>query len=134
MKPFTISKSSWHYSLVKMTKDWSSGQTEINICQYIGAVFRGMLLWFVAFALILAFAIPFCYTLYSVFMRIFYGVPMPDFVVACISIVIGVAIVTSAAIVAVLSKEYMYEKEPGLFRLAYSKFKNKTCFKLKIED
>ena len=136
-----IKLNSWHYKLANFgTKRIWSGDS-INFCEYFWAVVTGLIVLMVtAFALIIS-SIMVLGSLYEFIMWIIYGTKMHDgaLVVVVFLSVLLIAIGLGQGI----SKYYEYMdkldyeepdlKEPGFFTLAYRKFKDKACFKVKIE-
>lgn len=138
---FTLKKDSWHFWVANfMTKrirpEWNEGN---DICSYTRAFFAG-LFWLAMAAVFGVGGV--CWvgaSLWSIFSYLFLNNTELGFYAQLFLFVVGTLISFIAIIAAhVKIREYRdehpaKEKPPGFVKLAYRKFKDKTCFRLNFE-
>lgn len=135
MKTYTLKRNSWHYWLAKKGGLW---EHDTDICTYIRKVINGtikMLAMCVAAAVSGVVVILGTVNLVS---AIFYGVTLNPVGVIVIGVLVAMVLIFSAfvyveKILPRLRRNHI-EKEPGFITLAYHKFKDKTCVRVRIEQ
>jgi hypothetical protein len=135
MKAFTLSNTAWHFRLANYgaTRIWVEDGSDI--CEYTRAVFAGsflLLLAVIAGALATVWVGLSLFNLYEVAV----GAAMLElhtalflFVMGIIGFFIGVAVLADWY----NSRPEKPPVEPGFVKLAYRKFKNKTCVRLEFK-
>lgn len=148
-----IKTTSWHYKLANFGDCRVRPGLSLNFCEYSRAVFIGMILLFfslIVAAGILAIAGIVLLSFYQVFMGIFYGIPFTD---VAASIAFSATLLVALPGGCVLGAKYFQarqkaaheafirdldkpkkSREPGFFQMLYSKFKDRTCFIVKVEE
>lgn len=138
---FTLKKDSWHFWVAnfmakRVRPEWDEGN---DICSYTRAFFGG-LFW-------LTMAVVFsvggvCWvgaSLWSIFSYLFLDAAKIEFHTQLFLFMVGTLGLFVAIIAAKIKiQEYREdhpakEKPPGFVKLAYRKFKDKTCFRLNFE-
>jgi hypothetical protein len=139
MKAFTLNSDSWHFRLANYgeRRIWSDEETDI--CEYTRAVLKGALTMFALGLFIALMAFWVSASLYNIFELVFKdGVEFQPWTV--IFLTLSFALMVTTGIVAF--KEW-YEKrprkdepeqEPGFVKLAYRKFKDKTCARIEFKN
>lgn len=139
MLEFTLKEKSWHMWLANF------GGTRIgsyerrcgtDICSYIRAVFWGSMALLALTMACLAFATMIGATLYNYYSIIFNGFEEVWGVTVLVTLVLFcLAFITLGVYLQEKYKEWRWKnpvksKPPGFTKLAYRKFKDKTCFKV----
>jgi len=140
-----IKQSAWHYKLANFGSERVYPGTKVNFCNYFRYVVYGTLHLLAAMVVLGMFIESF----YQFYMWCAYGTKMDDvaiaFVVVTICGLIGITGGYGVYKYLELTEDSRAEKrrlkriekqnrEPGFFSMAYRKFKDKTCFMIKIED
>lgn len=152
MKEFTLNKKSWHYWLANFgTTRMGSYERKYgtDICHYIRSVIKGLFLFTIAMAICSALALWVGNAIYEIALYLIKGAelgePTKFFIVFGGATVITLTIlltvygaVTGTQTLMRKQRERRWEQgnpdEPGFLTLAYHKFKEKSCFKIKFED
>lgn len=131
-----IKTNSWHYKVANFGSRWCWPGDKVNFCEYCQKVFSNLLILFLLFCVFGSIIALAGISVYQLFRFIFNGIPMHD---VCVSFLMF-CVVMSSAFTYIFGKTRVelvkknVQKEPGFFALTYRKFKDKTCFMLKIED
>lgn len=145
MMTFNIKKNSWHFWLQNFATSYKyTGSCDTDICTYTRRVMWGAFKLLVV-SILVAFAAycvgDFFYWIYSMIVGgTFLSQTLGAFIT---TVVLSIAVLGLGTIGAVLTvervKEIHYErtkdappKQPSFLKLAYRKFKEKTCFKLTV--
>lgn len=142
-----IKQTDWHYKLANFggKRVWTGDK--LNFCIYSRYVMYGFLHALIALLLILFSAVWALESVYEFYMWCVYNKPMHDLAIAFMA-VFGSAIAgggggyiiykylehTEEARAKKRKLKRQAVKEPGFFALLYRKFKDKTCFMVKVED
>ncbi len=132
MKTYTLKRNSWHYWLADFA---DKVDTDTDICTYIRKVFQGvfaLLILIVACTAVAAFIGTGVWNILNV---LFFTASLNPAGIIFISVFLGAVLVG-------LNEYYknkrthgsVEHKEPGFVSLAYRKFKDKTCFRIRIEE
>lgn len=142
-----IKKTDWHYKLANFGSKRVWGGYDINFCNYFWCVVFGALhlialIIGIAIASLLVFG-----SLYEFYMWCVYNNPMSEGAITVIVILfttittlsIGYCIYKYLSLTEDSREEKRrvkreQVKEPSFFEMAYRKFKDKTCFKIKVEE
>ncbi len=132
MKTFKLSKNSWHYWLASFGDDLRMYSVH-DICSYIRAMLVGsfQLLFVTAVICLIGGAI--LYSIGNAFSWLFLGYKLSELTIAISALfagLIGAAVIISAI---EASKNTVKKTEPGFVRLAYRRFKEKTCSLVEFE-
>lgn len=135
MKAFTLSNAAWHFRLANYgaKRIWVEGGSDI--CEYTRAVFAGsflLLLAVIAGALAATWVGLSLFNLYEVAV----GVAMLELHTALFLFMMGILGFFIGVAMGVDWYHSRPEKppvEPGFVKLAYRKFKNKTCVRLEFK-
>jgi hypothetical protein len=135
MKEFTLSKNSWHYKLANfgMGGGILRVDDETDICSYIRAFLVGTFIFtFVAsvFAMLGGWV---AFSVYNIIGYFAWGMEIASYVWVLVLIVGGLFSGVASVAGGVALREKLDNTESGFIRLAYQKFKNKTCVKIKLE-
>jgi len=137
-----IKKNSWHYKLANFGSKRVWEGDSLNFCEYFWSVmFGGIQLTIILALIVLVFGIFGC-SLYDIGLWIFEGYPLSPLGRAFLTVMSAFTLAFSIVFYVKYRYEYRlqnpYEpkepKEPGFFKLAYRKWKEKTCFIVKVED
>lgn len=153
MKAFTFKDNSWHFWVVnfgekRINPNWG----DTDICEYIRCFFRGLFWLFVTTFIICGFTTWVLVSIGNVIGTLFLGYKIEPYAVVFLLMLTGGAM--AFGIVGSIKwyserqaeknrllREAYYRgelkepepKEPGFLTLAYRKFKDKTCVRIKIE-
>lgn len=152
MKEFTLNANAWHFRLANY------GQTRIDdydveygmdICTYVRAVLRGLLSVLFTVVITVGLTAWVGYSIYDIY-QIIAGGPkeVSPGTAIFVAVIAAIIIAGTMAVLGVTVREATYryrdysrdkqttckENQPGFIKLAYRKFKDKTCFKIKFED
>jgi hypothetical protein len=132
MKTFKLSKNSWHYWLASFGDDLRMYSVH-DICSYVRAMLVGsfQLLFVTAVICLIGGAI--LYSIGNAFSWLFLGYKLSELTIAISALfagLIGAAVIISAI---EASKNTVKKTEPGFVRLAYRRFKEKTCSLVEFE-
>lgn len=132
MKTFKLSKNSWHYWLASFGDDLRM-YSVYDICSYVRAMLVGsfQLLFVTAVICLIGGAI--LYSIGNAFSWLFLGYKLSELTIAISALfagLIGAAVIISAI---EASKNTVKKTEPGFVRLAYRRFKEKTCSLVEFE-
>lgn len=140
MKEFTLKKDSWHYKAAQFGGPRVCSETDI--CEYVRAVIKGgtLFLFLACFGLWLGGSL--LYALGNLFGFLFLDYELTRFATGVLLVAGGIlgffATVLIGVAIKVKFQEWQDEqsaedKEPGFVKLAYTKFKDKTCFKIHLK-
>ena len=132
MKTYKLKKDSWHYWLASFGDDLRMYGV-YDICSYIRAMLVGLFqLLFVA-VVISAIGGAILYSIGNVFSWLFLGYQLSQLTIMVSALLAG--LIGAAIIIGVVeaSKNRVQTTEPGFARLAYRKFKEKTCSLVEFE-
>ena len=131
----TLNSKSWHFWLANFGNTGCYyPEDTIDICSYIRSVVRGIFLLLAAIAVGIVILITTLYSLGNWFSVIFldgYLISPVTILVTSLYSIIGFATYKANQHDRRLAEGYFSnksKKEPGFLKLAYRKFKNKTCF------
>ena len=142
-----IKKTDWHFRLANFgsKRIWSGDK--LDFCTYSRYVMYGFLHAFLAAVAILFFIAWSIGSIYEFYMWCMYGTQMHDVSIAFIamfgSVVVGIGLGYLIHKYLERTEDTRAEKrrakrqivnEPGFFGMLYRKFKDKTCFMIKVED
>lgn len=141
-----IKRNSWHFWLANFGYSRMRWVDEIDFCTYFRYVVFGLSHLFVLCVLVALISIWGIFSFYDLYQWIVHGITMRDPCLLFIGLIAFIGLVMGIS----WSHDKYYEwretleydcdqpkappKEPGFFTLAYRKFKQKTCFKVKVED
>ncbi len=146
---FELKRDSWHYRLANFASEDGNRRVyrDSDICTYIRALMLGafwflVCLWFVALAGIWVGT-----TVYNLYTFAVYGSALtaPAIVLCCLIITLALIVVIAVQVERYKERKHQRrmeilrqggevpEPKPGFIRLAYRKFKDKTCFKLEFK-
>lgn len=132
MKSYKLKKDSWHYWLASFGDEYRVYRLD-DICGYIRAVIHGAFLLLLMGIIISILGGTSAFALGNLFSWLFLGYELSGVTVIYSAVITGLI---GAAIV-IISIEHLKEKSdrnnPGFVRLAYRKFKDKTCSKVEFE-
>lgn len=138
MKEFDLKKDSWHYKTAQFGETRVCDETDI--CEYVRAVIKGGALFLFLASVGAGIAGSLLYALGNLFGFLFLDYELTKFstgVLVVTGTVLGVALVALASVAIKVKmnewSETVEQKEPGFLRLAYTKFKDKTCFKINLK-
>ena len=146
MKHYTLSNKSWHFWLsnVGVRRVWP--EDDLDICTYIRYVIAGTLALIATTVLLLAVAIFFLYGyvtgaiwFYECITTGVWGFPNPiAFMTFCSTLILGLtaAYFELTRKIEAWSNDYRHpeiQKNPSFIKLAYNKFKSKTCVRITIK-
>lgn len=148
MMTHTIKRDSWHFKLQNFgAADHYYGNKETDICTYTRRVIRGASLFLLVCSLALfgGYCVgDFMYWLYTCLMYGHIEMTLGAFMTVTVLGMTACGLVAAAMLYTHNKyEEYKYAKmesrghvepEPSFMQLAYRKFKDKTCFKLKVTD
>lgn len=133
MKPFELSSNSWHYKIANFGEQ-RTGWEEDDICHYIRSFIFGGFWALVVLFFALGAGSAYLFSIGNVLGWMFLGYLLEPFSVlvlgATLMIVGGVAI----AVWWIERQHNKKEEEPGVVGLAYRRFKDKTCVRIKFKD
>ena len=142
-----IKKTDWHFRLANIGSKRVWLGDKLNFCTYSRYVMYGFFHVLFALLLIVFGAIWALESFYEFYMWCVYNKPMQDLAIAFIAVfgsgVAGVGLGyliykclerTEEARAKKRRAKKQMVKEPGFFGMLYSKFKDKTCFMIKVED
>jgi len=132
MKTYKLKKDSWHYWLASFGDDLRMYGV-YDICSYIRAMLVGLFqLLFVA-VVISAIGGAILYSIGNVFSWLFLGYQLSQLTIMVFALLAG--IIGTAIVIGIIetSKNRVQTTEPGFVRLAYRKFKEKTCSLVEFE-
>ena len=132
MKTYKLKKDSWHYWLASFGDDWRMHNVD-DICSYIRAMIVGLFqLLFVA-VVISAIGGAILYSIGNLFSWLFLGYQLSQLTIMVFALLVG--IIGTAIVISVIeaSKNTVKTTEPGFVRLAYRRFKQKTCSLVEFE-
>ncbi len=134
MKSYTLKRNSWHYWLAKNGGLW---EHNTDICTYIRKVIIGtikMIAVCIAAGASGAIAVLGTVNLVS---ALFYGAQINGLGAIVIAVLVTMVLIFFAFVyvekVQPRLNRKRVEKEPGFVSLAYTKFKDKTCARIRIE-
>lgn len=140
MKEFTLKKDSWHYKAAQFGGPRVCSETDI--CEYVGAVIRGGMLFLLCATLGLWLGGSILYSLGNLFGFLFFDYELTMYSTAVLKVT-GVILGSVAAVLVGIAAKVKFQewqdeqpaegKEPGFLKLAYTKFKDKTCFKIHLK-
>ena len=144
MKQFTLNANSWHFRMAnygeKRIGDYSV-RHGTDFCTYLRAVVTGVCRAAMIFSLALAAAAWVGYSLYDIVLFLINTqreIFPTTFLFFTMAFTFGVLVLLGLSLDAhrerVFRKGIKQEDKPGFISLAYRKFKDKTCFKIKFED
>lgn len=130
MKPFELSTNSWHYKLANFG-DRRAGYDEDDICSYTRAVLAGGF-WFLVTALFLiGMGSFYVFAVMNFLGWMFLGYFLEPATVLLLGFTVALIVSVAGA---VMYREWNDNRvdepsdaEPGFIRLAYRRFKEKTC-------
>lgn len=132
MKTYTLKKDSWHYWLASFGDDLRM-YSVYDICSYIRAMLVGsfQLLFVVTVVSGLSGAVLF--SIGNLFSWLFLGYELSQLTIMVSALLAG--LIGAAIIIAFIeaSKNKVRTTEPGFVRLAYRRFKEKTCSLVEFE-
>jgi hypothetical protein len=148
MMTHTIKRDSWHFKLQNFgAADQYYGTKETDICTYTRRVIRGASLFLLVCSLALfgGYCVgDFIYWLYTGLMYEFTKMALGAFMTVIILGMVACGLVAAALLhthkkyedykYAKMKSDDYVEPKPSFMQLAYRKFKDKTCFKLKVTD
>lgn len=132
MKAFNLSKDSWHFYIANFGKKRIWVEDGSDICEYTRAVFGGMFLFLLAGLAICLGIAWVAVSLYNIYDIMFNGAEFLPTTVMLLGLIGAGGLLVGVAVVV----DWYHnlpdkpEPEPGFVKLAYRKFKNKTCFRL----
>ena len=132
MKTFKLSKNSWHYWLASFGDDLRM-YSVYDICSYIRAMLVGLFQLLFVTAVICLIGGAILYSIGNAFSWLFLGYKLSELTIAISALfagLIGAAVIISAI---EASKNTVKKTEPGFVRLAYRRFKEKTCSLVEFE-
>ena len=133
MKEFVLKKSSWHYKIANFGGRYAYYCDDI--CEYTRKFFTGLLSIIFLTAVIGTVGGLYLYGFGNVIGWLFLDYKLEPPVAMFFGINLALlAIVAYEAVKKVLSNRKPVHKEPGFVSLAYDKFKNKTCSRIRFED
>jgi hypothetical protein len=142
-----IKKTDWHFRLANFgsKRIWSGDK--LDFCTYSRYVMHGFFHVITIFVVVALLALWSISSIYEFYMWCVHNRPMSDFGIMFISVFGSVVIGTGLGY---LIHKYLERtkdtraekrrakrqmvKEPGFFGMLYRKFKDKTCFMIKVED
>lgn len=150
MKAFTLGVDSWHFKIVNFgEKRISPSWGDTDICEYTRCFLKGLFWFCVAGMMITVGAVFVLGSLANIFSAIFLGYILEPYSFAFIIIVGSLCTAIGITWLVELHRERVrqrYQKmrelqsrddyvepEPGFLTLAYRKFKDKTCVRIKLE-
>lgn len=135
MKEYILSKNSWHYKLANFGMGYRQTrvETETDICSYIRAVLIGTFIFTFLTCIWAGLGAWLAFSIYNIIGFFAWDMALSPYVAVMLIIVGGVFGGAGAVAGGVALREKLDEKEPGFVRLAYQRFKNKTCAKIKLE-
>lgn len=135
MKEYSLSKNSWHYKLANFGMGYNQYRidTETDICSYIRAVLVGTFVFAFLTCVFAGLGGWVAFSVYSIVGYFIWGMAISPFAWTLLFVVGGLFGGAAAVTGGVVIREKLDEQEPGFIRLAYQKFKNKTCVKIKLE-
>lgn len=139
MKTFTMKRDTWHYKMAVIGRARFDTDGNIDFCSYLSAVFQTALVGLLVIFLGLIVAYPIVSMFMGIAFSLYYGLWI--FTEAGIA---GIVITTAIGMIAVMvmisrwaetkkEQSRLNPQEPGFFRLAYNKFKDKACVKITFE-
>lgn len=144
----TLNKKSWHGRLAFHYPPWSVQEDDVtDICSYIRAVLRGVLLAVILTGIISFFAASLMTSVISLYTGL--GIlPYELWFQGGLCVLIGLgSFVGIAALIAIFSEKvqkwkrdrrhgqlYGISKQPGFIRTAYDSVKEKTCILIQFND
>jgi len=132
MKTYTLKKDSWHYWLASFGDELRM-YSVYDICSYIRAMLVGSFqLLFVA-VVISAISGAVLYSIGNLFSWLFLGYQLSQLTIMVSALFAG--LIGAAIIIGIIetSKNRVRTTEPGFVRLAYRRFKEKTCSLVEFE-
>lgn len=152
MDAVTLSTEAWHFRLANYgTRRISSYDLRvgIDICTYLKLVTAGLVVMITRIALVVLGVAWIGYSLYDLFLMAVFGSDLTPPAIMLVAVI--AAMISALVIIGTVewskgiaerrrSKAYAdkfergIEEKPGFLKLAYRKFKDKTCFKIKFED
>lgn len=142
-----IKQTDWHYKLANFGNKRVWTGDKLNFCIYSRYVMYGFLHALIALLLVVLGTAWALTSVYEFYMWCMYNKPMHDL---AITFVVLTACVTAGGCGGYILHKYLERtedaraekrklkrqavKEPGFFGLLYRKFKDKTCFMVKVED
>lgn len=148
MKEFTLDPNSWHFKLANFLSCRVSKydvKYGTDICTYTRAVLGGLVVFSILTIIVLAFSIWTGNSLYQFYNFYVYGIEISESARAfggMIFVASFMAIATAITVLGVWTTQTILEKrrrnapavvEPSFVSLAYSKFKDKTCYKVNFK-
>lgn len=132
MKAFNLSKDSWHFYVANFGSKRIWVEDGSDICEYTRAVFAGSFLVLLSCACALLGVTWVGCSVYNLYDMMF-GNGVLEIYTALLLFMVGMLTVFISIAVFMdwfNSRPEKPEVEPGFVKLAYRKFKNKTCFRL----
>jgi hypothetical protein len=132
MKAYNLSKESWHFRLANFGARRIYPEDGSDICEYIRAMVGGTFLLALSIAGAILGASWVGFSVYNLY-EIAIGAGVLEIYTALLLFLLGaLALFISVAVVVdwFHNRPDKPEVEPGFAKLAYRKFKNKTCFRL----
>ena len=132
MKTYTLKKDSWHYWLASFGDDLRMYGV-YDICGYIRAMLVGTFQLLFVTAVISAIAGVILYSIGNIFSWLFLGYQLSQLTIMVSALLAG--LIGAAVIISFIeaSKNRVQSTEPGFVRLAYRRFKEKTCSLVEFE-
>ena len=132
MKTYMLKKDSWHYWLASFGDDLRMYGV-YDICGYIRAMLVGLfqLLFVTAVVCLIGGAI--LYSIGNLFSWLFLGYQLSQLTIMVSALLVG--LIGAAVIISAIeaSRNTVRKTEPGFVRLAYRRFKEKTCSLVEFE-
>lgn len=146
---FELKRDSWHFRLANFASEDGNRRVyrDSDICSYTRALMLGAFWLVVALWFALLAGIWVGTTIYNLYTFAVYGAALTPPAIVLIGLVLILGLSIACFVVNEKHKERKYERQmeilrnggsipepkPGFLRLAYRKFKDKTCFKLEFK-
>lgn len=137
---FTLKKDSWHYWIAnygekRVRPEWDEGN---DICSYTRAFLKGLMWLVVSVGFVAAFTVWVCASLWNLGEFFFYGAKLEIWTNFFLAMLTIFGLLMASLAIKIKYEQYrdsrpVVEKPPGFVKLAYRKFKDKTCFRLNFE-